>query len=120
MQVEDRLTRTRLDIQRQARQLIANRYGRSFYLYLTLSATNEFRDIYMNAFRIQMRDLSSRQTEKILFGAMNLTYALRTYMEVATEPLKVDQIQEIAQRLVDAQMDDWYDWGAADLCPATR
>ena len=120
MQVEDRLLRTRLDIQRQVRQVIANRFGRGFYLYLTLGAANEFKDIYMNAFRLQMRDLSSRQTEKILFGAMNLAYALRTNMEVATEPLKVGQVQELAHHFVDAQLDDWYEWIAADLSPATR
>ena len=120
MQVEDRLLRARLDIQRQVRQVIAQRFGRGFYLYLTLGAANEFKDIYMNAFRFQFRDMSSRQTEKILFGAMNLAYALRASMEVSTEPLKVGQVQELTHRIVDAQMDDWYDWGAADLSPATR
>jgi hypothetical protein len=117
MQVEDRLTRVRLDIQRQVRQLISQRFGRGYYLYLTLAATNEFRDIYMNAFRYQMRDMSSRQTEKILFGAMNLVYALRVAAE-GGQTLADAQI--FAAKFIESQMDDWYDWGAADLSPATR
>jgi hypothetical protein len=120
MQVEDKLTRVRLDIVRQVRQVISQKFGRGFYLYLTLSATNEFKDIYMNAFRFQFRDLSSRQTEKILFGSLNLAYALRASMEATAQPLNVGQIQEIAHRIIDAQMEDWYEWGAADLSPATR
>jgi hypothetical protein len=118
MQVENKLTRVRLDIQRQVRQLITQRYGRGFYLYLTLSATNEFKDIYMNAFRFQMRDMSSRQTEKILFGALNLIYVLRVAAEEGGQSLAEAQIY--AAKFIDAQMDDWYEWGAADLNPATH
>lgn len=82
-----------------------------FYPYLVLNATNDFKAIYVDAFRTYFRDYSGRLAEKIAFAALNLVYALKVHLDLNPR-LKLSELQNIATRFIDAQLEDYYDWSA--------
>lgn len=82
-----------------------------FYPYLVLNASSDFKDLYVDAFRLYFRDYSGRLAEKIAFAALNLAYTLKVHLDVSPK-LKLEELQDIAVKFIDAQLEDYYDWSA--------
>jgi hypothetical protein len=82
-----------------------------FYPYLVLNAANDLKSLYNDAFRIYFRDYSGRLAEKIAFAALNLAYSLKVHLDMKPN-LKLAELQNIATRFIDAQLEDYYDWSA--------
>jgi hypothetical protein len=82
-----------------------------FYPYVMLSAAADFKEMYMAAFRTYFRDFSGRLAEKISFAAMNLAYTLKVHLDMCPGAT-LAEIQELATRFIDSQLEDYYDWSA--------
>jgi hypothetical protein len=105
------LNQVDLDIRRNLRQLISQKYGRMFYPYVLLSATADIKNIYMTAFRTYLRDFSPRLSEKIHFAAINLVYMLQMFLDI-NKTATFSQVLDAAYNFLTLQMEDYYTWSA--------
>lgn len=111
MQTHVLLEQVSHQLHRSVKRLIQEKHGRVFYPYLVLNAANDFKSLYVDAFRLYFRDYSGRLAEKIAFAALNLAYSLKVHLDINPK-LKLTEIQDIAVRFIDAQLEDYYDWSA--------
>lgn len=110
MDLGSRVSMLERELLRAARVLIADKYNKYFYAYLMVGAQADFKDMYSAAFRMYIRDMTSRLRDKVAFAAMNLVFALQAAAETGT--ITVNDVQKFAAGFIKAQMADFYDWSA--------
>ena len=110
MDLGSRIAMLERELLRATRVLIADKCNKYFYAYLMVGAQADFKDIYAAAFKMYIRDMSSRLQDKISFAAMNLVFALQVAAENGLT--STDAVQKFAAGFIKAQMADFYDWSA--------
>ena len=111
METSKLLNQISLNLHRHVRLLLQQKFGRMFYPYVMLGAASDFKEMYMGAFCMYLRDFSGRLAEKIAFAAMNLAYTLKVHLDMCPGATLAD-IQGLATRFIDTQLEDYYDWSA--------
>ena len=110
MDLGSRIAMTEREILRSVRVFIADKCNKYFYAYLMLGAQDVIKGICTSAFKMYIRDMTSRLQDKVAFAAMNLVFAL----QVAADNGLVGEeaVQKFAAGFIKNQMADFYEWSA--------